>query len=260
MKNFAIKTIKEAGEIVRKKFGHIRNVKNKSRHLIDPVTEADYLSEKKIVNAIKKQYPTHKILSEESYHSASLNEDDLWIIDPLDGTRNFAVGIPFFCIALSYKKKGQTVLDLVYDPLHNELFFAAKGQGAYLNNKAIKVNKNTALSQSVVSYGATRRDFKVTREANRVLSRLSEAKCWLANYGCAALGLCYLACGRTDISFLYNLAPWDIDAAALIAEEAGARVEVYEAAAQNPWYKYRILMANPRLFNKVKDKYIKLKF
>lgn len=259
MKNFAEKTIRAAGEVLRKKFRHVKTISFKTS-AVDIVTEADFMAEKKIIVAIKKKFPTHHILSEESPSDISLKCDHLWITDPLDGTRNFAHGIPFFCVTLSYKEKGQTVLAMVYDPWHDELFWARAGKGAYLNNKRIRVKQTSVVQGAMVSFDFTRVSKKTVKQAIAASTKLLNQHCWVAGYKCAALGLAYLACGRVDMAVLYDLAPWDIDAGVLIAKEAGASVEVVEAKSPEPFYRYRVFTANPALFKKVVNKYVKLNF
>ena len=259
MKKFAEQTIRAAGEILRKKFRNVKNIRIKSS-AADIVTEADFLSEELIINAIKKKLPNHEVLSEETLQRVNYKADYLWVIDPLDGTRNFAHGIPFFSITMSLKRKGRTVLGLVYDPWHDELFSAEKGKGAFLNNQRVFVKKTDKVDRAMISFDFTRRDKKVIKNLVGIYGNLLKKQCWISGFKSAALNLTYLAVGRFDASVLYNLALWDIDAGALIAREAGAKVEVVEAKTNDPYYKYRVLTANPVLFNKLKDKYIKLKF
>jgi len=259
MKAFAEQTIRQAGQILRKKFHNVKSIRTKSS-AADIVTEADFLSENLIIKAIKKKFPDHEILSEETLQKVNPQARYLWVVDPLDGTRNFANGIPFFSLTMSLKKNGQTVLGLVYDPWHDELVWAEKGKGAFLNNHKIQVRKTSVVDRAMISFDFTRRDKKTIDQMLLAYKKLLNKQCWIFGPKSAALSLIYLACGRYDASVLYDLALWDIDAGVLIGQEAGAKVEVVEVKNTDAYYKYRVLMANPSLFNKLKNKYIKLKY
>ena len=221
MLNFAITVAKDAGRLLRDRFGTRIDIDHKGA--INIVTDVDLASENLIREAISTYYPRHEILAEEGGLSESGSEYR-WIIDPLDGTTNYAHSYPIFCVSIALEWKGEVVIGVVYDPMRDELFTAERGGGATLNNKAIRVSKTTELMQGLLSTGFPY-DIKT--------SRLTNLDHW-ANFamnaqalrrdGAAALDLCYVACGRFDGFWELNLSPWDTAAGALVVAEAGGRL------------------------------------
>ena len=221
MLNFAISVAKDAGRLLRDRVGTRIDIDHKGS--INIVTDVDLASEKLIRDAISTYYPRHEILAEEGGLSESGSEYR-WIVDPLDGTTNYAHGYPIFCVSIALEWKGEVVLGVVYDPMRDELFTAEPGSGAALNNRPIHVSKTAHLMQGLLSTGFPY-DIKT--------SKLTNLDHW-ANFamnaqalrrdGAAALDLCYVACGRFDGFWELNLSPWDTAAGALIVAEAGGRV------------------------------------
>jgi myo-inositol-1(or 4)-monophosphatase len=221
MLNFAIRVAKDAGRLLRDRVGTRIDVDHKGS--INLVTDVDLASERLIREAISTYYPRHEILGEEGGLSESGSEYR-WIVDPLDGTTNYAHGYPIFCVSIALECKGEIVLGVVYDPMRDELFTAERGGGAALNNRPIHVSKTAELMQGLLSTGFPY-DIKT--------SKLTNLDHW-ANFamnaqalrrdGAAALDLCYVACGRFDGFWELNLSPWDTAAGALIVTEAGGRV------------------------------------
>jgi myo-inositol-1(or 4)-monophosphatase len=221
MLNFAIRVAKDAGRLLRDRFGTRIDIDHKGS--IDIVTDVDLASERLIREAISTYYPRHEILAEEGGLSESGSEYR-WIVDPIDGTTNYAHGYPIFCVSIALECKGEVVLGVVYDPMRDEMFTAEQGGGAALNNRPIRVSKTAELMQGLLSTGFPY-DIKT--------SKLTNLDHW-ANFamnaqalrrdGAAALDLCYVACGRFDGFWELNLSPWDTAAGALIVAEAGGRV------------------------------------
>lgn len=221
MLNFAIRVAKDAGRLLRDRVGTRIDIDHKGS--INIVTDVDLASEKLIREAIATYYPRHEVLGEEGGLSKSGSEYR-WIVDPLDGTTNYAHGYPIFCVSIALECKGEIVLGVVYDPMRDELFTAERGGGAALNNRPIHVSKTAELMQGLLSTGFPY-DIKT--------SKLTNLDHW-ANFamnaqalrrdGAAALDLCYVACGRFDGFWELNLSPWDTAAGALIVTEAGGRV------------------------------------
>ena len=221
MLNFAIGVAKDAGRLLRDRFGTRIDIGHKGA--INIVTDVDLASESLIREAISTYYPRHEILAEEGGLSESGSEYR-WIIDPLDGTTNYAHSYPIFCVSIALEWKGEVVLGVVYDPMRDELFTAERRGGATLNNKPIRVSKTGELMQGLLSTGFPY-DIKT--------SRLTNLDHW-ANFamnaqalrrdGAAALDLCYVACGRFDGFWELNLSPWDTAAGALVVTEAGGRL------------------------------------
>jgi myo-inositol-1(or 4)-monophosphatase len=212
----------EAGEIQLAYFGKTKEISHKFNQF-DLVTNADKLAEEKILSVIRGHFPEHGFLGEESgvYES---NSDYIWVIDPIDGTTNYAHNFPHFAVSIGLLYKGNIHLGVVYDAFKNELFWAAEGTGAYLNADNISVSNIAALDKSLLATGFPCSRDGVLEENLRYFTKfLYEAQA-VRRPGSASLDMCYVACGRLDGFWELNLAPWDITAAACIIKEAGGKV------------------------------------
>ena len=219
---FSIELAKSAGKIQMSYFGKISSL-NKKSNSIDLLTIADKESEIYIINKIKKNYPNHSILSEES---GEINNDNeyRWVIDPLDGTTNFVHNLPIFAVSIALQKNNKTICAVVYNPAADKCFYAQKESSAYLNDQKINVSKSDNLNDSLLvtgfpylhdeRYDLSFEIFKEFYDRTRGLRRL----------GSAALDLCFVAMGRFDGYYEYNLYPWDICAGAFILEKSGGKV------------------------------------
>lgn len=212
---------REAGRLLAEKLTRHNPVYYKGT--IDLVTEADRMSEELIVREIARRYPDHGILSEES---AAKNERAAtrWIVDPLDGTTNYAHGFPFFCVSIALEQEGVVVLGAVYDPLRDEMFFGERGKGAFLNGKKIQVSSETDLSRSLLATGFPY-DIRVSPDNNvNFFSAMIMKAQAIRRPGAAALDLSYLAAGRLDGFWELKLKPWDTAAGCLMVREAGGTI------------------------------------
>lgn len=227
MLNFAIETARAAGHLLLEKYGRISTITKKGDYNL--VTEADLASEALIIDRVKSHYPRHTILAEESGDTVVVDGDSKWkwIIDPLDGTTNFAHGYPCFCVTIALEHEGQLVVGVTYDPTRNELFSAEKGQGASLNSKPIRVSTNNKLSESLLVTGFPY-DFKDREDFARHLTAFLLASRGIRRDGSAAIDMAYVACGRFDGFWEEGLNPWDVAAGVLMIEEAGGRVSNYD--------------------------------
>ena len=226
MLNFAIQTAREAGQILLEKFGRKINISMKGD--INLVTEADLASEKLIIEKIKSYYPKHSILAEESGNAVVLGDSTWkWIIDPLDGTTNFAHGYPCFCVTLALEHEGKIVIGVTFDPTRNELFAAEKGQGATLNNKQIRVSETEKLGDALLVTGFPY-NFKQKENFAKSLTNFLLQSRGVRRDGSAAIDMAYVACGRFDGFWEEGLNPWDVAAGVLMIEEAGGRVSYYD--------------------------------
>ncbi len=186
------------------------------------VTEADLAAQELIISSIKEQYPDYSIIAEENDLQANINAPHLWIIDPLDGTNNFAHHIPQFCVSIAYAGYGKVEAGVVFDPSRNELFSAVRGRGAFLNNKSIQVSKAASLQQAMVATGFYYDRGAMMRKTLDSIEKLFAKDIHgIRRYGAAALDLCWVACGRFDAYFEYHLSTWDFAAGILIVAEAG---------------------------------------
>lgn len=227
MLNFAIETAREAGQILLEKFGRKINIAKKGD--IDLVTEADLASEKSIIERIKSYYPKHSILAEESGEAIVKGGDSSWkwIIDPLDGTTNFAHGYPCWCVTLALEHDGEIVIGVTFDPTRNELFAAEKGNGATLNNKPMRVSETEKLSEALIITGFPY-DFKQREDFAKHLTQFLLKSRGVRRDGSAAIDMAYVACGRFDGFWEEGLNPWDVAAGVLLIEESGGRVSYYD--------------------------------
>ncbi len=218
---FAKNTVIEAGEVLKKYFNTPLAIKTKSTER-DLVTQADIESEKYIISAIQRHYPDHAILAEE--HGRIGDSEYLWLIDPIDGTTNFAHSHPMFCIVIALAHNDKIILTAIYDPLRNELFSVEKGKGAFLNDQVIKVSSSSTLSSSVLVTG-----FPYDRATNpknnmKEFCKIMPLVQGIRRSGSAALDMCYVACGRLDGYWEYHLNPWDFAGGVLLVREAGGVV------------------------------------
>lgn len=216
----------EAGQIIQNYFHGTFSVSNKEG-INNLVTEVDMHSEKKIIETIKKYYPDHSIISEET---GGLTQDSpyQWIIDPIDGTVNFAHGIPICCVSIGLKKGDDLLLGAVYNPMMSELFFAEKGKGAFLNDMPISVSKKSDFRKACLVTGFPYKWPKTYEHPIKVFERFVMEGLPVRRLGSAAIDLCWVACGRFDGFWEYNLSSWDVAAGYLIVQEAGGKVTNFE--------------------------------
>src|SRR5256714_6938509 len=223
MLNFAIQTARDAGRVLAEKFGRAIQITNKGD--IDLVTEADLAAERLIVERIRSYHPRHAILSEEAGDVVAIEGargEYKWIVDPLDGTTNYAHGYPVFCVSIALEHLGSVVVGVVYDPLRDELFAAERGEGATLNGRRGRVSETDDLNRALLCTGfpydvRERGDF-ARHFRNFIMSAQS-----VRRDGAAALDLAYVAAGRFDGFYEEGLRPWDVAAGVLLVEEAGGR-------------------------------------
>ena len=225
MLNFAIETAREAGQILLEKFGRKINISKKGD--INLVTEADLASEKLIIEKIRSRYPKHSILAEESGAASIENAVWKWIVDPLDGTTNYAHGYPCFCVTLALEHAGEIVVGVTFDPTRDELFAVEKGSGATLNNKPIKVSATEKLNDSLLVTGFPY-DAREREDFARHFSGFTHRARGIRRDGSAAIDMAYVACGRFDGFWEEGLHAWDVAAGVLLIEESGGRVSYYD--------------------------------
>ena len=206
------------------------------------VTEADHASEKAILDVIKKEFPGHYILSEEA---GEIIQDSSykWIIDPIDGTVNFAHSIPLCCVSIGVEYNGEIVLASVYNPIMNELFFAEKGKGSTLNDKQIRVSKKQNVMNACLVTGFPYTYLDVPNGPLQIFEKLIRKGIPVRRLGSAAIDLCWVAAGRFDGFYEHKLQAWDSAAGYLIVEEAGGKVTDFKGNRFSP-YQPHILATN----------------
>lgn len=219
----AINAAREAGKLISRAYPHINDLQVKAKNFNDFVTEVDYQAEQIIINTIKKAYPKHSILAEESGHSEG-NEFN-WIIDPLDGTTNFLHGYPVFAISIALQIKNKTEIAVIYDTERDELYTATRGGGAQLNNRRLRVSNRVALKGALLGTGFPIRQHEYLEPYLEMFTLFfSKETAGIRRAGSAAIDLAYLAAGRIDGFWELSLKPWDIAAGILLIQEAGGIV------------------------------------
>ncbi len=212
---------RQAGAVLKAGYGNVQHIQHKGA--IDLVTEFDKRSEELILSAIQREFPDHAILSEESGHSQTTSEYQ-WIIDPLDGTTNFANGIPIFCVTISLFKNNSPIVGVTYDPLRDEMFSAEVGDGATLNNHPIHVSSKSVLAEAVISTGFP---YDLRTNPRNNLDQFVQFQLRtraVRHLASAALDCAWTAMGRLDGYWEFGVQPWDIGAGILIVKEAGGQV------------------------------------
>ena|SRR3972149_8607468 len=248
MINNLINISKRAGSLIKKGFGKTFSIEYKSNES-NLVTEIDRASESLITEFIKAKYPAHSILAEEG---GGVNNDSeyLWVIDPLDGTTNFAYGLPIFSVSIGIQKNGVTIAGVVYDVMRDILYSAELGKGAFANSKKIKVSNEKKLEHSLLVTGFPYNVAENPEGAFEKFTSLTKKARGIRRLGSAAIDFCYLASGVFDGFWEVYLHPWDICAGKLIAEEAGGLVTDFNG---NPMdiYSKKILATNGRIHDQI---------
>jgi len=212
---------REAGRLV-KKMQATMSVSEKSKNNL--VTTADLAAEDAIISMIGSHFPAHSFCAEERHESTPRDADNLWVIDPLDGTNNYAHGIPHFCISIAYAQRGEVRAGVVFDPMRDECYTAVKGEGAFLNGKRIAISSCDRLDQAVIATGfAYDRGFTMEKTLEAVHGLFKSNIRGIRRMGSAALDMCWVASGRFDGYFEYLLSTWDYAAGMLIVAEAGGQ-------------------------------------
>ena len=215
----AVEIARESGALLADFFA--RHIPYELKGEFDLVTEADRASERLIVERLTKHFPSHAIVAEEGGGHES-SSGYRWYVDPLDGTTNFAHGFPCFNVTLALEAEGELIAGVIFDPIHNELFTAERGAGAYLNERPIHVSKTAKLSDALVATGfpSRKRHMSVNIHFYHQLAVLSHG---VRRCGSAAIDLAYVACGRLDAFWEFGLNPWDMAAGRLLIAEAGGK-------------------------------------
>jgi len=238
---------KEAGEILTGLFGNLKQITKKGE--IDLVTEADIRSEKAILKVIGEAFPGDGFLTEESGEIGN-NSERLWLIDPLDGTTNYAHSFPFFAVSIALQVKGEIVLGQVFNPIMNEHFEAVKGRGSFLNGSPIKASRTTTLKDSLLATGFPYTIHKDNKGVIDIFTRMITSAQGIRRPGAAAIDLCYVAAGKFDGFWEQGLNPWDTAAGSLVVQEAGGMLGDYRGEAYSPFHK-TIVAANPHIFREM---------
>ncbi|NOZ28867.1 MAG: inositol monophosphatase [Chloroflexi bacterium] len=251
----AVHLAREAGRIARGALAFSLPVSWKGRH--DLVTETDLAAQRVIVRGLRERFPHHAILAEEGEAGEVGGAEWQWIIDPLDGTTNYARGMPSYCVSIALQHWGESFIGVVYDPVRDHLFHARRGEGAWLNGRRLRVSRTEGLAEAIVGYDWPRGD-RGRRVLTGMIDRLSWDVIAIRSMGAAALGLCYVAAGWYDAYMNPELRIWDIAAGFLLVEEAGGATEAWEEPALGPVVR-ACLASNGRLQGALRDTYMGLR-
>lgn len=221
----AIAAAQDAGDLLVRRFRTGVSVRMKG--VADIVTATDVEAQKRVVGRLRRIFPGHGILAEEGLDTTP-GAEWRWIIDPLDGTKNFARGIPTFCVSIAAEFRGRVELGVVNDPVHEELFVAVREHGAWCNGKPIRVSDVANLRAAFVATGCPHRVGRYIEPIATTFGRFAARSLGVRDRGAGALDLCYVACGRLDGYWELDQSPWDIAAGGLIVDEAGGRMSDFQ--------------------------------
>ena len=251
MLNIAIKAARAAGAIINRGSQDLDLIKITAKGPNDFVSEIDQAAEAAIIEILLTAYPGHAILAEESgrEHGAQ-NSEFCWIIDPLDGTTNFLHGLPVYAVSIALAFRGVVQQAVVYDPTRNDLFYASRGRGAFLNDKRLRVSKRTRLADCLIGTGFPFRKGDNLQRYIKMFETVMSACAGLRRPGAAALDLCYVAAGWYDGFFETGLSPWDLAAGSLIITEAGGLVGNFTGEADF-LHQREIVAGNPKIYGQL---------
>ena len=236
--NLMIKACEKASKIIIRDFGELENLQVAKKGPKDFVTKTDKRVEKTLIEELSKSKKSYSFITEENGIILNNNKDIFWIIDPIDGTTNFLHGIPHFAISLALKNKNEITIGLIYDPIKNEMFYAEKNCGSFINNSRSRVSNKNDIEECLFATNSA--------GLKSIYPNLN-----LRNTGCAALDLAYVGCGRFDGYFHNKINLWDIAAGKIIIEEAGGKVnDIYDYSINN----IDIRAANPNIYEKMLKK------
>ena len=234
--NVMIKASEKASKILIRDFGEIEKLQVSKKGPLDFVTNSDLKAEKTIIEELKKAKPNFSIISEENGTEDNKDKNNTWIIDPIDGTVNFLHGIPHFAISLALKSNDEIVSGLIFDPIKNEMFYAEKDSGAFFNNHRVRVSKKNQINDCLFVTGG-----KMKNELDLPYRKS----------GCAALDMAYVAAGRYDGYFQYNLNIWDIAAGIVLIKEAGGIINDIDLTVNE---NIKVIASSPDINDKLHKK------
>jgi myo-inositol-1(or 4)-monophosphatase len=251
MLNIAVKAARLAGAIINRAALDLEVLKIGKKGPNDYVSEVDRAAEDIIIQTLLEAYPGHGILAEESgrAHGAK-NSEYIWIIDPLDGTTNFLHGFPVYAVSIALAYRGQVQQAVVYDPTRNDMFFASKGRGAFLNDRRLRVSKRTRIADALIGTGFPFRKGDNFKRYVKMFEEVMQSCAGLRRPGAAALDLCYVAAGYYDGFFETGLNPWDVAAGSLIITEAGGLIGNFTGESDY-LYQREVVAGNPKVYGQL---------
>jgi myo-inositol-1(or 4)-monophosphatase len=251
MLNIAIKAARAAGSIINRAALDLEVLRVGTKGPNDYVSEVDQAAENAIINVLLEAYPGHGILAEESGRARGAKDSEFtWIIDPLDGTTNFLHGFPVYCVSIALAHRGVVQQAVVYDPTRNDLFFASRGRGAFLNDRRLRVSKRTRISDSLIGTGFPFRKGDNFKRYVKMFEEVMQSCAGLRRPGAAALDLCYVAAGYYDGFFETGLNPWDMAAGSLLITEAGGLIGNFTGESDF-LYQREVVAGNPKVYGQL---------
>jgi myo-inositol-1(or 4)-monophosphatase len=251
MLNIAVKAARAAGSIINRAALDVERLAVTTKGVNDFVTEVDQAAEVAIIETLLGAYPGHAILAEESGRQHGAKDSDyLWIIDPLDGTTNFIHGFPVYAVSIALAFRGKIEQAVVYDPTRNDLFYASKGRGAFVNDRRLRVSKRTRLAESLIGTGFPFRKGDNFHRYVEMFEQVMQHCAGVRRPGAAALDLCYVAAGWYDGFFETGLSPWDVAAGSLLITEAGGLIGNFTGEADF-LYQREAVAGNPKVYGQL---------
>jgi len=251
MLNIAVKAARAAGAIINRASLDVERLTVTAKSHNDFVTEVDQAAEHAIISTLLEAYPGHGILAEESGREHGAKDSDyVWIIDPLDGTTNFIHGFPVYAVSIALSYRGQIQQAVVYDPTRNDLFYASKGRGAFLNDRRLRVSKRTRMLEALIGTGFPFRKGDNFQQYLKMFEEVMAACAGVRRPGAASLDLCYVAAGYYDGFFETGLSPWDVAAGSLIITEAGGLIGNFTGEADF-LDRREVLAGTPRIYGQL---------
>jgi myo-inositol-1(or 4)-monophosphatase len=251
MLNIAIKAARAAGAIINRASMDLDLLRINTKGPNDFVSEVDQAAEQVIIETLLQAYPGHGILAEESGREHGARDSEyVWIIDPLDGTTNFIHGFPVYAVSIALAHRGVVQQAVVYDPSRNDLFYATKGRGAYLNDRRLRVSKRTRMQDALIGTGFPFRRGDNFKRYLKIFEEVMQQCAGLRRPGAAALDLCYVAAGYYDAFFETGLNPWDVAAGSLIITEAGGLIGNFTGESDY-LYQREVVAATPRIYGQL---------
>jgi myo-inositol-1(or 4)-monophosphatase len=247
MLNTAVKAARKAGTIISRASTDLERLTIHRKRHNDFVSEVDHAAEEAIIRTLKEAYPDHGFHAEESGKDRT-SAENVWVIDPLDGTTNFLHGFPQYCVSIAMLQKNVLTHAVIFDPTRNELFTASRGAGAYMNERRIRTSKVAYLKDALVGTGFPFRDVTQLDDYLRMFKAVTQASSGIRRPGAAALDLAYVAIGRLDAFWEIGLSPWDMAAGALLIREAGGLIG--DLAGEDKFMESgEVVAANPKVFS-----------
>tara|TARA_A100001037_G_scaffold304287_1_gene340621 strand:- start:901 stop:1701 length:801 start_codon:yes stop_codon:yes gene_type:complete len=250
--NLITKACMKASKALIRDFGEIENLQVSAKAPGDFVSSADKRTEKILIEELQKAHPEYGIISEEKGLINKSNDKNRWIIDPIDGTMNFLNGVPQFAISIGYEENREIKCGVIFNPITNEMFFAEKGNGAYLNNSRIRVSNKKKLEDSLLVTGGPKKESKIKNKIFSEYVSVSKEVSNVRKFGSASLDMAYVASGRFDGYWQRELNYWDIAAGIIIVKEAGGFVNFFDEDKNIP-LKKNIIASNSNIHEELKE-------